>query len=95
MTTDNALDLTDHKAAAMLAALLAAGMPFKVYMLAPEGYLVLAFTARQERQKGRNAVRWHGYKRIGGKLRKVYLGTSERVTLATVEGAIARLAQME
>lgn len=91
MSTENALDLTDRKAAATLAALLAAGLPFKVYMLAPEGYLVLAFTARQEQQKGRNAVRWHGYKRVGGKLRKVYLGTSERITLATVEEAIARL----
>lgn len=95
MTTKNTLDLTDRKAATTLAALLAADKPFRVYRLAPEGSLVLAFSARLERQKGCNVPYWRGYKRIEGKLRTVYLGTSERVTLATVEEAAQRLAVSE
>jgi LuxR family transcriptional regulator, maltose regulon positive regulatory protein len=49
------------------------------------------FTARKERRSG-GAEYWSAYRKRGGKLRKVYLGKAEKVTLARLEDAATKLA---
>src|ERR687897_2543533 len=51
-----------------------------------------SFTARKERRSGGNEAYWSAYRKRYGKLRKVYLGKAERLTLARLEDAAARLA---
>src|SRR5215216_5429344 len=50
------------------------------------------FTARKERRSGSNEEYWSAYRKRGGKLRKVYLGKAEKVTLARLEDAATKLA---
>jgi LuxR family maltose regulon positive regulatory protein len=50
------------------------------------------FTARSERRSGGNEEYWSAYRKRGGKLRKVYLGKAEKLTLERLEDAAARLA---
>jgi LuxR family maltose regulon positive regulatory protein len=49
------------------------------------------FTARKERRSG-GKVYWTAYRKRGGKLRKVYLGKAEKLTLARLEDAATILA---
>ena len=49
------------------------------------------FTARKERRSGGNEEYWTAYRKRGGKLRKVYLGKAEKLTLARLEDAAAAL----
>jgi hypothetical protein len=49
------------------------------------------FTARKERRSG-GAEYWSAYRKRGGKLRKVYLGKAEKLTLARLEDAATKLA---
>ena len=49
------------------------------------------FTARKERRSG-GAEYWSAYRKRGGKLRKVYLGKAEKLTLARLEDAATILA---
>src|ERR671913_1395858 len=49
------------------------------------------FTARKERRSG-GAEYWSAYRKRGGKLRKVYLGKAEKLTLARLEDAARVLA---
>jgi len=49
------------------------------------------FTARKERRSGGDEGYWSAYRKRGGKLRKVYLGKAERLTLARLEDAAAAL----
>ena len=49
------------------------------------------FTARKERRSGSNEEYWSAYRKQGGKLRKVYLGKAEKLTLARLNEAAARL----
>jgi LuxR family transcriptional regulator, maltose regulon positive regulatory protein len=49
------------------------------------------FTARKERRSG-GAEYWSAYRKRGGKLRKVYLGKAEKLTLARLEDAATMLA---
>src|SRR5215216_4805981 len=49
------------------------------------------FTARKERRSGSNEEYWSAYRKQGGKLRKVYLGKAEKLTLARLEEAATRL----
>jgi hypothetical protein len=44
------------------------------------------FTARKERRSGGDEY-WTAYRKLGGKLRKVYLGKAEKLTLARLEDA--------
>src|SRR5215212_6172924 len=49
------------------------------------------FTARKERRAGGDAEYWSAYRKRGGKLRKVYLGKTEKLTLVRLdEAATAR-----
>ncbi len=50
------------------------------------------FTARRERRSGGDEAYWSAYRKQDGKLRKAYLGKAERLTLARLEDAAARLA---
>jgi hypothetical protein len=50
-----------------------------------------AFTARKERRSGSNKEYWSAYRKRGGKLRKVYLGKAEKLTLARLGEAATRL----
>jgi LuxR family maltose regulon positive regulatory protein len=50
-----------------------------------------AFTARKEGRSGGEQY-WSAYRKLGGKLRKVYLGKAERLTLARLEDAATVLA---
>jgi hypothetical protein len=50
-----------------------------------------AFTARKERRSGGGEY-WSAYRKRGGKLRKVYLGKAEKLTLARLENAATVLA---
>ena len=49
------------------------------------------FTARKERRSGGDEEYWTAYRKRGGKLRKVYLGKAEKLTLARLEDAAAAL----
>jgi LuxR family maltose regulon positive regulatory protein len=49
------------------------------------------FTARKERRSGSEEY-WTAYRKRGGKLRKVYLGKGEKLTLARLEDAATKLA---
>jgi LuxR family maltose regulon positive regulatory protein len=49
------------------------------------------FTARKERRSGADEEYWTAYRKRGGRLRKVYLGKAERLTLARLEDAAAVL----
>ncbi|HZF59703.1 MAG TPA: hypothetical protein VEZ19_14670, partial [Rubrobacter sp.] len=49
------------------------------------------FTARKERRSGSNEEYWSAYRKRGGKLRKVYLGKAEKLTLARLDEAAAAL----
>src|SRR5829696_1032114 len=49
------------------------------------------FTARKERRSGSNEEYWSAYRKRGGKLRKVYLGKAEKLTLARLEKAATEL----
>jgi LuxR family transcriptional regulator, maltose regulon positive regulatory protein len=49
------------------------------------------FTARKERRSGSEEY-WIAYRKRGGKLRKVYLGKAEKLTLARLEDAATMLA---
>ena len=49
------------------------------------------FTARKEDRAGGEDY-WSAYRKLGGKLRKVYLGKAERLTLARLEDAATVLA---
>ena len=49
------------------------------------------FTARKERRWGGEEY-WTAYRKLGGKLRKVYLGKAEKLTLARLEDAARVLA---
>jgi LuxR family maltose regulon positive regulatory protein len=49
------------------------------------------FTARKERRSGGDEEYWSAYRKLGGKLRKVYLGKAESLTLARLEDAAAAL----
>ncbi len=42
------------------------------------------FTARQER-KQRGETYWYGYRKVAGRQRKRYLGTTDKLTLAHLE----------
>src|SRR5829696_9555211 len=48
------------------------------------------FTARKERRSGDEEY-WSAYRKQGGKLRKVYLGKAEKLTLARLNEAATRL----
>jgi hypothetical protein len=48
------------------------------------------FTARKERRSGGDEY-WSAYRKLGGKLRKVYLGKAEKLTLAKLEEAATAL----
>jgi hypothetical protein len=85
MTTRNQLDLTDRGAGKALHGFIASNMPFVVLALHHDGYLINAYTARCEQQKDRHALRWHAYKRVGGTLRKRYIGRSEDVTIERLQ----------
>src|SRR5215210_6578604 len=50
-----------------------------------------AFTARKERRSGSNEEYWSAYRKQGGRLRKVYLGKAEKLTLARLDEAATRL----
>src|SRR5918994_66103 len=50
------------------------------------------FTARKERRSAGDAY-WSAYRKRGGKLRKVYLGKAENLTLARLENAATVLAR--
>src|SRR5215212_8338954 len=50
-----------------------------------------AFTARKERRSGSHKEYWSAYRKRGGKLRKVYLGKAEKLTLARLAKAATRL----
>lgn len=60
---------------------LALGQPFVVERLHSGGYVEVAYTARCERAKDRRATRWYAYKRVAGRLHKLYLGLSRDLTL--------------
>src|SRR5215217_5132476 len=49
------------------------------------------FTARKERRSGRNEEYWSAYRKRGGKLRNVYLGKAEKLTIARLEEAATEL----
>src|SRR5215210_7863156 len=49
------------------------------------------FTARKERRSGSNEGYWSAYRKRGGKLRKVYLGKAEKLTLARLYAAAKEL----
>ena len=49
------------------------------------------FTARKERRSGSDEEYWSAYRKRGGKLRKVYLGKAEKLTLARLEEAATEL----
>src|SRR5215210_3253641 len=49
------------------------------------------FTARKERRSGGEEEYWSAYRKQDGKLRKVYLGKAEKLTLARLNEAAARL----
>src|SRR5215210_2050113 len=49
------------------------------------------FTARKERRSGSNEEYWSAYRKQGGKLRKVYLGKAENLTLARLDAAATEL----
>src|SRR5215218_10698399 len=49
------------------------------------------FTARKERRSGSDEEYWSAYRKRGGKLRKVYLGKAEKLTLARLEKAATEL----
>lgn len=51
------------------------------------------FTARKERRSGGDEEYWTAYRKRGGKLRKVYLGKVEKLTLEKLNGAAAVLAR--
>jgi LuxR family maltose regulon positive regulatory protein len=63
---------------------LALGQTF--YYETPRG----SFTARREQR--RNGAFWYAFRRIKGKLRKGYLGSSTHLTRETLDRATARLA---
>src|SRR3712207_6569691 len=48
------------------------------------------FTARKERRSGSNEEYWTAYRKRSGKLRKVYLGKAQKLTLARLDDAAAR-----
>ena len=50
-----------------------------------------SFTARKERRSGSSEEYWSAYRKRGGKLRKVYLGKAEKLTLARLDEAATRL----
>src|SRR5919112_5093724 len=50
------------------------------------------FTARRERRSGGDEAYWSAYRKQDGKLRKAYLGKADKLTLARLEDAAARLA---
>src|SRR5215204_3361413 len=49
------------------------------------------FTARKERRSGSNEEYWSAYRKRGGKLRKVYLGKAEKLTLTRLDAAATEL----
>ena len=49
------------------------------------------FTARKERRSGGDEEYWTAYRKRGGKLRKVYIGKAEKLTLARLEDTAAAL----
>ena len=49
------------------------------------------FTARKEHRSGSNEEYWSAYRKRGGKLRKVYLGKAEKLTLVRLDEAATRL----
>jgi LuxR family maltose regulon positive regulatory protein len=51
------------------------------------------FTARKERRSGSSEEYWSAYRKQGGKLRKVYLGKAEKLTLARLNEAATRLTE--
>src|SRR5215210_766937 len=51
------------------------------------------FTARKERRSGSSEEYWSAYRKQGGKLRKVYLGKAEKLTLARLDEAATRLTE--
>jgi LuxR family maltose regulon positive regulatory protein len=52
------------------------------------------FTALKER-RGRSGAYWTAYRKVGGKLKRKYLGLSKEVTLTALEQAAAALMQLE
>jgi ATP/maltotriose-dependent transcriptional regulator MalT len=53
------------------------------------------FTARKERRSGGEEEYWSAYRKRGGRLRKVYLGKAEKLTLARLNDAAAVLARSD
>src|SRR5215218_7853643 len=51
------------------------------------------FTARKEHRSGSNEEYWSAYRKQGGKLRKVYLGKTEKLTLVRLDEAAAALSR--
>jgi hypothetical protein len=54
---------------------------------------VKGYRARKESIKSRSGSFWYAYKRVGGKLRKRYLGKSDELTLERLESAAYDLAK--
>ena len=50
-----------------------------------------SFTARKERRSGSDEEYWTAYRKRGGRLRKVYLGKAEKLTLVRLDEAAAAL----
>src|SRR5215216_5787517 len=48
------------------------------------------FTARKEHRSGSSEEYWSAYRKQGGKLRKVYLGKTEKLTLVRLDAAAAK-----
>lgn len=70
---------------------LARGEPFQVEGTGPEGWTVAHFTARMERIKNKQSCFWYAYRRVGGKLRKLYLGRSADLTLDRLRAVAERI----
>ena len=70
---------------------LARGEPFLVEGVGAEGWIVAYFTARQEQIKNKQSRFWYAYRRVGGKLRKLYLGRSVGLTLDRLRAVAERI----
>lgn len=67
------------------------GEPFQVEGVGAEGWTVAYFTARQEQIKNKQSRFWYAYRRVGGKLRKLYLGRSADLTLVQLRAMAERI----
>lgn len=58
------------------------------------GYIVGFLTVRKERRQ-RGSAYWVAYRRVGGQVRKVYLGRSEAITTQRLQAIASRLQRKE